>query len=157
MKTLYSDLRVELRKLAVQTTPRRRDKSVFIGLTVYGTTRVSGSLGEWQVWVSMIPGLDVSNGPQGFDVLVFAGERADQTAHDRLDTARATPGRIRRAAGIATTSVWDRGRLETRRGPLRCIYVIFVSMTLVVYKTQRRRWKIIRHHFPSLLHRPSFC
>lgn len=61
MKTLYSDLRVEMRKLVVQTPPstvpqtgasRRRDKSFFVGLTVYGTTRVSGGLGEWQMWVS---------------------------------------------------------------------------------------------------------
>ncbi|KAH0828581.1 hypothetical protein J3R83DRAFT_2852 [Lanmaoa asiatica] len=55
MKTFYSDLRVEMRKLAVhtpsstasQTSPpgttpsRRREKSVFVGLTVHGTTRVS--------------------------------------------------------------------------------------------------------------------
>lgn len=58
MKTLYSDLRVEMRKLAVQgpqtsvagaTQSHRRDKSVFVGVRVYGTTRVSGGLGEWQM------------------------------------------------------------------------------------------------------------
>lgn len=61
MKTLYSDLRVEMRKLAVHTPPstgapdatqpRRREKSLFVGVTVYGTTRVSGGIGEWQMWV----------------------------------------------------------------------------------------------------------
>lgn len=68
MKTLYSDLRVELRKLIVQAPPlppnasysrneaaesarRIREKSLFLGLTVLGTTRVSGALGEWQVYV----------------------------------------------------------------------------------------------------------
>ncbi|KIO11686.1 hypothetical protein M404DRAFT_994411 [Pisolithus tinctorius Marx 270] len=59
MKTLYSDLRVELRKVVVQIPPltpksneaghsrSTREKSLFIGLTVLGTTRVSGGLGEW--------------------------------------------------------------------------------------------------------------
>ena len=51
MKTLYSDLRVEMRRLAVTTAPRRREKSLFVGVTVCGTTRVSGGLGEWQMWV----------------------------------------------------------------------------------------------------------
>ncbi|KIO11707.1 hypothetical protein M404DRAFT_40043, partial [Pisolithus tinctorius Marx 270] len=61
MKTLYSDLRVELRKVVVQIPPltpksnaaghsrSTREKSLFIGLTVLGTTRVSGGLGEWQI------------------------------------------------------------------------------------------------------------
>ncbi|KIJ64103.1 hypothetical protein HYDPIDRAFT_175797 [Hydnomerulius pinastri MD-312] len=64
MKTLYSDLRVELRKFAVQSSSssatqtgsdttaranRKREKSLFVGLTVYGTTRVSGGLGQWQI------------------------------------------------------------------------------------------------------------
>lgn len=67
MKTLYSDLRVDLRKLVVQTPPphspntpnpqseavesahRTREKSLFLGFTVLGTARVSGGLGEWQV------------------------------------------------------------------------------------------------------------
>ncbi|KAI9570926.1 hypothetical protein HD554DRAFT_2017731 [Boletus coccyginus] len=59
MKTLYSDLRVEMRKLAVHTPPntgapdatqpRRREKSLFVGVTVCGTTRVSGGIGEWQI------------------------------------------------------------------------------------------------------------
>ncbi|KAF9218594.1 hypothetical protein BS17DRAFT_798514 [Gyrodon lividus] len=63
MKTLYSDLRVELRKFVVQSsstsaqispaavthTYNKREKSLFIGLSVYGTTRVSGGLGEWQI------------------------------------------------------------------------------------------------------------
>lgn len=57
MKTLYSDLRVEMRKLvvhtpsspAVATQPRKREKSVCVGVRVYGTTRVSGGFGEWQM------------------------------------------------------------------------------------------------------------
>jgi hypothetical protein len=63
MRTLYSDLRVELRKVAVQgSSPahlegaaagthsnHQRDKSLFIGLDVYGTTRVSGGVGQWQM------------------------------------------------------------------------------------------------------------
>ncbi|KIM56583.1 hypothetical protein SCLCIDRAFT_42195, partial [Scleroderma citrinum Foug A] len=66
MKTLYSDLRVDLRKLVVQTPPntpntpyshgeavgsvrRTREKGLFLGFTVLGTARVSGGLGEWQV------------------------------------------------------------------------------------------------------------
>ncbi|KAG1830431.1 hypothetical protein EV424DRAFT_1315438 [Suillus variegatus] len=61
MKTLYSDLRVELHKVAVQGSPHlegaaagthsnhQRDKSLFIGLDVYGTTRVSGGVGRWQI------------------------------------------------------------------------------------------------------------
>ncbi|KAH7890357.1 hypothetical protein F5I97DRAFT_1799513 [Phlebopus sp. FC_14] len=64
MKTVYSDLRVELRKCTVQSASSpslhpssgsitrsnyKRDKSLFIGLSVYGTARVSGGLGEWQV------------------------------------------------------------------------------------------------------------
>lgn len=63
MRTLYSDLRVELRKVAVQGSPpahsegaaagtrsnHQRDKSLFIGLDVYGTTRVSGGVGQWQI------------------------------------------------------------------------------------------------------------
>lgn len=57
MKTLYSGLRVEMRRLVVHTPPstasqsRKREKSVFVGLSVYGTTRVSGGLGEWHMWV----------------------------------------------------------------------------------------------------------
>lgn len=61
MKTLYSDLRVELRKVVVQSPPltpksneaghsrSTREKNLFIGLTVLGTARVSGGLGEWQI------------------------------------------------------------------------------------------------------------
>jgi len=61
MKTLYSDLRVELRRMTVQgSSPsegttggthsnHQREKSVFIGLDVYGTTRVSGGVGQWQI------------------------------------------------------------------------------------------------------------
>jgi hypothetical protein len=63
MRTLYSDLRVELRKVAVQGSPsshsegaitgshsnHQRDKSLFIGLDVCGTTRVSGGVGQWQI------------------------------------------------------------------------------------------------------------
>lgn len=50
-----------MRRLAVHTPPatssppRKRDKSVFVGVSVYGTTRVSGGLGEWQVCVVRIP------------------------------------------------------------------------------------------------------
>jgi hypothetical protein len=65
MKTLYSDLRVELRKFAIQSpststqinpaavthTYLKREKTLFISLSVYGTTRVSGGLGEWQMCV----------------------------------------------------------------------------------------------------------
>ncbi|KAG2142938.1 hypothetical protein DEU56DRAFT_250634 [Suillus clintonianus] len=63
MRTLYSDLRVELRKVTVQGSlsshsegaaagthsNHQRDKSLFIGLNVYGTTRVSGGAGQWQI------------------------------------------------------------------------------------------------------------
>jgi len=48
MKTLYSDLRVEMRKVAVHA-PQRREKTLFVGLSVYGNTRVSGGLGEWEI------------------------------------------------------------------------------------------------------------
>ena len=57
MKTLYADLRVEMRRLAMHApptqtgAPRSREKSLCVGLTVHGTTRVSGGLGEWQMWV----------------------------------------------------------------------------------------------------------
>lgn len=81
MKTLYSDLRVELHKVAVQGSPHlegaaagthsnhQRDKSLFIGLDVYGTTRVSGGVGRWQM--------------SGFlpSVLIL-------TDHDRVETRR---------------------------------------------------------------------
>lgn len=64
MKTLYSDLRVELRKMTVQGSSfsssesntretqsnQQREKSVFIVLDVYGTTRVSGGVGQWQMF-----------------------------------------------------------------------------------------------------------
>lgn len=63
MRTLYSDLRVELRRMTVQgsslpspennaggtNSNHQRDKSVFIGMDVYGTTRVSGGVGQWQM------------------------------------------------------------------------------------------------------------
>ena len=75
LKTLYSDLHVELRRVYVQTPksqasgvgddhshreegtervegkkpPSRREKSLFIGLVVKGTARVSGAVGEWEV------------------------------------------------------------------------------------------------------------
>ncbi|KAG1727483.1 uncharacterized protein EDB91DRAFT_1164024 [Suillus paluster] len=63
MRTLYSDLRVELRRVIVQGSPsshsesavagthlnHQREKSVFIGLDVHGTTRVSGGVGKWQI------------------------------------------------------------------------------------------------------------
>jgi hypothetical protein len=85
LKTLYSDLHVELRRVYVQTpksgggsgassrvsglgdvdghgqegegkdgeesekTPSRREKSLFVGLVVRGTARVSGAVGEWEV------------------------------------------------------------------------------------------------------------
>jgi hypothetical protein len=84
LKTLYSDLHVELRRVCVQTpksggssgassrvsgldgdggdrkeegqggeedkkTSSRREKSLFVGLVVRGTARVSGVVGEWEV------------------------------------------------------------------------------------------------------------
>jgi hypothetical protein len=84
LKTLYSDLHVELRRVYVQTpksegsggpssrvsrldegggdrkeegqsegedkkTTGRREKSLFVGLVVRGTARVSGVVGEWEV------------------------------------------------------------------------------------------------------------
>lgn len=66
LNTLYSDLRVELQRVTWQNTPKhgdsaseqsesdnhsgsKRDKSLFVGLCVRGTSRVSGGLGEWQV------------------------------------------------------------------------------------------------------------
>ncbi|OJA07813.1 hypothetical protein AZE42_03406 [Rhizopogon vesiculosus] len=63
MKTLYSDLRVELRKMTVHgssssssenTTEathsnHQREKSVLISLNVYGMARVSGGVGQWQI------------------------------------------------------------------------------------------------------------
>ena len=79
LKTLYSDLHVELRRVYVipqagggsgasgvgddaggegtvereegKKTPSRRDKSLFVGLVVRGTARVSGAVGEWEVSV----------------------------------------------------------------------------------------------------------
>jgi len=84
LKTLYSNLHVELRRVYVQTpksggssgatsqvsgldgdgvdrkegkqggeedkkTTSRREKSLFVGLVVRGTARVSGVVGEWEV------------------------------------------------------------------------------------------------------------
>jgi hypothetical protein len=78
LKTLYSDLHVELRRVYVQTpkssavssrvgdgdegnesdrrgeredkkASSRREKSLFVGLVVKGTARVSGVIGEWEV------------------------------------------------------------------------------------------------------------
>jgi len=84
LKTLYSDLHVELRRVYVQTpksegsggpssrvsrldegggdrkeeeqgkgedkkTTSKREKSLFVGLVVRGTARVSGVVGEWEV------------------------------------------------------------------------------------------------------------
>jgi len=55
MRTLYSDLRVELRKMSVHAPPSatdkayHRDKSVYISLDVVGTNRVSGGEGLWKV------------------------------------------------------------------------------------------------------------
>jgi hypothetical protein len=75
LNALYSDLRVELRKVLVNTPPPhpspaglltpqgtadsgqgdskkllvRRQKSVFIGLCVQGIARVSGGSGQWEV------------------------------------------------------------------------------------------------------------
>jgi len=76
MKTLYSDLRVELRKMTVHgssfsssegTTSKthsnhQREKSIFIGLDVYGTTRVSGSVGQWQMSGLIPPTLILADG-----------------------------------------------------------------------------------------------
>jgi hypothetical protein len=77
LKTLYSDLHVELKRVSVQTpksnsggeasqlpstglsgdgreekekkTLNRREKSVFVGVCVRGKARVSGAVGEWEV------------------------------------------------------------------------------------------------------------
>jgi len=68
LNALYADLEVELRRITVddsssssppssRTTTEddegkkrhRREKSVFIGLKVVGKSRVSGSIGEWDV------------------------------------------------------------------------------------------------------------
>jgi hypothetical protein len=85
LKTLYSDLHVELKRVYIQTpkssssgqassrlsgsgdddrhreekgredkevnekTPGAREKSLFVGLVVRGTARVSGVVGEWEV------------------------------------------------------------------------------------------------------------
>ena len=71
LNALYSNLHVELRKVSVNTpssakapqtsgnaelssqttqgAPSRREKSVYIGLRVRGTARVSGGLGQWDV------------------------------------------------------------------------------------------------------------
>ncbi|KZP09161.1 hypothetical protein FIBSPDRAFT_760330 [Athelia psychrophila] len=68
LNTLYSDLHVELLRISLQNTPTpnhesgssvveerkergelKRDKCLFVGLCVRGTSRVSGAIGEWQV------------------------------------------------------------------------------------------------------------
>ncbi|KAF7984136.1 hypothetical protein HWV62_16778 [Athelia sp. TMB] len=66
LNTLYSDLHIELLRVSVQDTPNhgseksivednaereksKRNKSLFVGLCVRGTSRVSGAIGEWQV------------------------------------------------------------------------------------------------------------
>jgi len=76
LKTLCSDLHVELRRVSVNTPktgpssktgssrsagssddggeeekkiPNRREKSVFVGACVKGTARVGGAVGEWEV------------------------------------------------------------------------------------------------------------
>lgn len=62
LNALYSDLRVVLNKVSVETprsggdpelqpkTRRKsREKSLFVGLTATGVARVSGAAGEWEV------------------------------------------------------------------------------------------------------------
>jgi hypothetical protein len=68
LNALYADLEVELRRITVDDSSsssppssratadedegkkrHRREKSVFIGLKVAGKSRVSGSIGEWDV------------------------------------------------------------------------------------------------------------
>lgn len=72
LKTLYSDLEVELKRVSILTNPdpkpgssssdaeggdqssnsssgARREKALFVGLCVRGTARVSGAPGEWEV------------------------------------------------------------------------------------------------------------
>lgn len=78
LKTLYSDLHIEMKRVCVQTpksdagagsasgqtvlnegsgeearkSSSKREKSLFVGLCVRGTARVSGAIGEWEVCVS---------------------------------------------------------------------------------------------------------
>ncbi|KAJ7231291.1 hypothetical protein B0H12DRAFT_970308, partial [Mycena haematopus] len=62
LNALYSDLKVVLNKVVVQTPPlvgdaelqlktrrKSREKSLFVGLTATGIARVSGATGEWEV------------------------------------------------------------------------------------------------------------
>ncbi|KAK7053827.1 hypothetical protein R3P38DRAFT_2683105 [Favolaschia claudopus] len=64
LNALYSDLKVVLNKVAVETPkspaagdpqlplkprPKSREKSLFVGLTATGLARVSGAAGEWEV------------------------------------------------------------------------------------------------------------
>lgn len=61
MNALCSDLKVTLN--AVRSTPEStkgkgpfsRERSVFIGLAINGTTRVGGGPGEWVVYVFIHP------------------------------------------------------------------------------------------------------
>ncbi|KAJ6551631.1 hypothetical protein B0H19DRAFT_1158380 [Mycena capillaripes] len=58
LNALYSDLKVVLNKVTVDTLPpvgetavkrRSREKSLFVGLSTTGVARVSGAVGEWEV------------------------------------------------------------------------------------------------------------
>ncbi|KAJ6460928.1 hypothetical protein C8R45DRAFT_535273 [Mycena sanguinolenta] len=60
LNALYSDLKIVLNKVSVQTPPlvgdpelktrrKSREKSLFVGLTATGIARVSGAAGEWEV------------------------------------------------------------------------------------------------------------
>lgn len=62
LNALYSDLKVVLNKVAVNTPPpvgdldlqpkarrKSREKSLFVGLSATGIARVSGAAGEWEV------------------------------------------------------------------------------------------------------------
>ncbi|KAF8218303.1 hypothetical protein K438DRAFT_1474311, partial [Mycena galopus ATCC 62051] len=62
LNALYSDLKVVLNKVSIETPPpvgdpelplktgrKSREKSLFVGLTATGIARVSGAAGEWEV------------------------------------------------------------------------------------------------------------
>ena len=54
LNALYADLKVTLNKVALDAhgEPRKnREKSLFVGLTASGIARVSGAVGEWEVYV----------------------------------------------------------------------------------------------------------
>ena len=72
LNALYSNVEVTMNKVVVNTpgssqpssvmadsevrgpVPKSREKSLFVGLTVNGTSRVSGAPGEWEVYVDTL-------------------------------------------------------------------------------------------------------